>query len=94
MNKILLINRLNPDDNSILKKKMFFLLGGMNFSSTESRLKETLDKINILKKNDIIYKYNGVVLDITTQEIPNIIKILIDGDFSVYSIYEIYTPGV
>lgn len=94
MNKILLINRLNPDDNSSLKKKMFFLLGGMKFSSTESRLKETLDKINILKKDDIIYKYNGVVLDITTKEIPNIIKILIERDFSVYSIYEIYTPGV
>lgn len=94
MNKILLINRINPDDNSSLKKKIFFLLGGMNFSSTERRLKETLDRINILKKDDILYKYNGVVLDIPIGEIPNIIKVLINEDFSVYSIYEIYTPGV
>lgn len=94
MNKILLINRLNPNDDTNIKKKMFFLLGGMNFSATETRLKEILDKIDILKKEDILYKYNGVVLDITTQEIPKIIKILIDEDFSIYSIYELYTPGL
>lgn len=95
MNNILLINRINPnDDNNNSKKKIFFLLGGMNFSSAEIRLKELLDKIDILDKKDIIYKYNGVLLDITTKEIPSIIKELIEGDFSIYSIYEIYTPGV
>lgn len=92
MNKILLINRLDPNDDTNIKRKIFFLLGGMNFSSTETRLKEILDKIDILKKEDIIYKYNGVVLDITTQEIPKIIKTLLDKGFSVYSIYELYTP--
>ena len=46
----------------------------------------------ILKKEDIIYKYNGVVLDITTQQIPYIVKVLIDEKFSIYSIYELYTP--
>lgn len=92
MNKILLINRLNPNENSNIKKRMFFLLGEMNFSSTESRLKEMLDKIDILKKEDIIYKYNGVVLNIATQQIPKILKMLLNEDFSVYSIYELYTP--
>lgn len=94
MNNILLINRLDPNDNSNIKKKMFFLLGGMNFSSTETKLKEILGKIDYLKKEDIIYKYNGVVLDITTQEIPNVIKYLMDFNFSIYSVYELYTPGL
>ncbi len=94
MNNILLINRLNPDDNNDSKKKIFFLLGGMNFATTETRLKELLDKIDILGKQDIIYKYNGVLLDITTKDIPNIIKELIKEDFPIYSIYELYTPGV
>lgn len=92
MNKILLINRLNPEDKNNLKKKMFFLLGEMNFSATESRLKETLDKINILKEEDIVFKYNGVELNLLTQEIPNVIKILLDNNFLIYSIYETYTP--
>lgn len=94
MNNILLINRLDPNENSNIKKRIFFLLGGMNFSSTENRLKEILDKVDILNKEDIIYKYNGVVLDIATQQIPDIIKVLINGDFLVYSIYELYTPGL
>ena len=94
MNNILLINRLDPKDNTNIKKKMFFLLGEMNFSSTETKLKEILDRIDILKKEDIIYKYNGVVLDITTQQIPYIVKVLIDEKFSIYSIYEIYTPDL
>ena len=92
MNNILLINRLNPNDMTTEKKKMFFLLGDMNFSATENKLKETLDEIDILKKEDIIYKYNGVVLDITTQQIPKIIKIFLEKEFSIYSIYELYTP--
>ena len=94
MNNILLINRLNPNDMTTEKKKMFFLLGDMNFSATENKLKETLDKIDILKKEDIIYKYNGVVLDITTQQIPKIIKMFLEQEFSIYSIYELYTPGL
>ena len=94
MNNILLINRIDPNEDTSIKKKMFFLLGGMNFSSTENKLKEILDKIDILRKEDIIYKYNGVVLDIKTQQIPYIIKLLIDESFLVYSIYELYTPGL
>ena len=94
MNNILLINRLDPKDNTSIKKKMFFLLGEMNFSSTETKLKEMLDKIDILKKEDIIYKYNGVVLNITTRQIPKVIKTLVNEDFSIYSIYELYTPGL
>ena len=30
MNKIMLINRLNPQDHSEEKKKTFFTIGGMN----------------------------------------------------------------
>lgn len=94
MNKVLLINRLDPKESSNIKKRVFFLLGGMNFSSTENKLKEMLDKLDILIKEETIYKYNGVVLNITTQQIPKIVKHLLSEDFSVYSIYELYTPEV
>lgn len=94
MNNILLINRQDPTDESKIKKKIFFLLGEMNFSTTETKLKELLDKIDILEKGDIIYKYNGVVLNITTRQIPKVIKTLVNEDFSIYSIYELYTPGL
>ena len=92
MNKILLINRLDPQDYSERKKKIFFTLGGMNIPSVEAKLIRLLNKSGILSVNDILYKYNGVELNISVQQIPTIIKLLANDNISIYSIYEIYNP--
>lgn len=92
MNKILLINRLNPQDYTDKKRKIFFTLGGMNIPSVEEKLIRLLNESGILNVNDILYKYNGVELNISVQQIPTIIKLLIQNNISIYSIYEIYNP--
>lgn len=92
MNKILLINRLDPQDYSERKKKIFFTLGGMNIPSVEGKLIRLLNESGILSVNDILYKYNGVELNISVQQIPTIIKLLANDNISIYSIYEIYNP--
>lgn len=92
MNKILLINRLNPQDFTNRKKQICFIIGGMNIPKVESRLIEVLKNTNILQVNDILYKYNGVELNITTQQIPIIVKQLSKNNIDVYSIYEVYNP--
>ena len=92
MNKILLINRLNPQDFTEKKKKICFIIGGMNVPIVESRLMEVLKKTDILQLNDILYKYNGVELNITTQQIPIITKLLSKNNIDIYSIYEVYNP--
>ena len=38
MNKIMLINRLNPQDYTEEKKKIFFSLGGMNIPKIENKI--------------------------------------------------------
>ncbi len=92
MNKILLINRLNPQDYSDEKKKIFFILGGMNIPTVEEKLINILNESGILGVDDILYKYNGVELDISVQQIPVIIKLLTNNNISIYSVYEIYDP--
>lgn len=92
MNEILLINRTNPKDFSNKKNKMCFIIGGMNIPSVENRLIELLNKSGVLGFNDITYKYNGVELNITTQQIPTIIKLLVDKNISIYGIFEVYNP--
>ena len=92
MNKILLINRTNPKDFSSDKKRICFIVGGMNIPSIENKLIELLNKSGKLEPNDITYKYNGVELNISTQEIPVISKMLLNNNISIYSIFEVYNP--
>lgn len=92
MNKILLINRLNPQDYTNTKKKIFFTIGGINLPKVENKLIDILHDSGLVGQNDAVYKYNGVELDITVQQIPTIIKLLSSHNFQIYSVFEIYNP--
>lgn len=94
MNKIMLINRLNPQDYTEEKKKTFFTIGDMNLSSTENKLIDILNNLNIMESNDLVLKYNGIELNITTQQIPMIINILCKEGILVYSVYQLYDPDL
>ena len=92
MNKILLINRLNPQDFTNKKKKIFFVIGGMNVPSMENRLMESLNKSDVLERKDILYKYNGVELNISTQQIPVVVRLFTNDNIPIYNIFEVYDP--
>lgn len=92
MNKTLLINRINPQDFTRHKKKMFFLIGEINVPAKEAKLIDVLNNSNLLEINDIVYKYNGVELNIEVQTIPEVVKLLARESFLIYSIFEIYNP--
>lgn len=92
LNKTLLINRIDPENQSNKKKKIFFLIGKLNKSHVKEKLVDIIESIDISKKKDIIYKYNGIELNIKEKQIPGIIKTLVKNDIEIYSIYEVYNP--
>lgn len=92
MNKIMLINRLNPQDYTEEKKKIFFSLGGMNITKVENKIIDILKKSGLVGVNDLVLKYNGIELNITTQQIPSVVKLLSLENISIYNIYQIYNP--
>ncbi len=94
MNKIMLISKLNPQDYTDEKKKIFFSLGGMNIPTIENKIIDILTKSKLVGLNDIVLKYNGIELNITTQQIPSIVKLLCNENISVYSIYQFYNPDL
>lgn len=94
MNKIMLINRLNPQDHSEEKRKTFFTIGGMNLSSIDNKIMDILNGLNITESGDLVFKYNGIELNINTQQIPKIIKALSKEDILVYGVYQLYDPDL
>jgi hypothetical protein len=94
MYKTLLINRINPQDYTKKKKNIFIMIGDMNISHIENKLIDTIKNSGLVSDNEAIYKYNGVILNISVQTIPDIVKILAKEDISIYSIYEVYEPEV
>lgn len=92
MDRTILINRLDSQDNSHRKRRVFFNIGDMNAPEVSNRLIDLLHECNIVDSNDIVLKYNGIELNIATQNIPEIIKILCREDFSIYEVYQPYSP--
>lgn len=92
MNKILLISRINPQDTTEEKKKIFFSIGEMDLASVENNIIDTLRKSDFIDFNDLVLKYNGIELNIKTQNIPEVIKLLSQADIKIYNIFQLYNP--
>lgn len=92
MNEILLINRIDHKDYSGKKQRVFFQIGGMNLPRVEEGLTSLLNMSRLVEKEDIIFKYNGVELNILTQSIPIIVKLMTESNLSIYSVYAVYDP--
>lgn len=89
MFKTLLINQLNTTDTGD-RRKIFFLLGNMD--DIRSDLLEVFNSKDSKYYGKTTFRYNGVSIMMSTNEIPNVIKKLVDMGIDLYSVYEIYEP--
>ena len=92
MNKVLLINRINTKVFKEDKRRIFFLIGDMEKDNNEIYLMDTLNKVEFLIKENIVYKYNGVEICMQEKNVPEVIKTLVQAGIDIYSIYELYDP--
>lgn len=92
MNKILLIDRLDPQDTSDEIHEVFFTLGEMNKPEVEEKIIDTIKSSDITYSDEMVLKYNGIGLNLKVKEIPKVTKILTDAGILIYGIYQIYSP--
>lgn len=92
MNKTLLINRIDTKNFQNEEKRIFFLVDTPQAKNLHQHLIDTLSRVEILRKENIIYKYNGVEICMNEKDIPKIIKVLMEADINIYSVYELYDP--
>ena len=94
LNDILIISKTDSKDYSTEKSKVVFIIGGVGVRAIDDKLVELLKKQEYLKADDILFKYNGVELNISTQNIPNIVNMLSTNNISIYGIYKVYNPKI
>ena len=66
----------------------------MHITAVESRILDALHKEGFIDRDNLVLKYNGIELKITTQEIPEVVKLLIKENVPIYSIFELYNPDL
>ena len=89
MFKTLLINQLNTADKNDIRK-IFFLLGNMD--DIRNDLLEVFNKKDSKYYGKITFRYNGISIIMSTNEIPDVIRKLIEMNIDIYSVYEAYEP--
>lgn len=92
MNRILLIDRLNPESTSNEKHDVFFLLGGMKDVKIENKLIDIINNSGITESKNMVLKYNGIHLDLKVQDIPIITQLFVKNNILIYGIYQTYSP--
>lgn len=91
---VVLINRINPDNNIDEERRISFIIGNMNDGDTIDRLVSTISNFDGITGDDVLYKYDGVEINIKKSKIPKMVKSLIDNNIDIYSLYEVYDPQV
>ena len=89
MFKTLLINQISVTDSGD-SKKIFFLLGDME--NIQNRLLEVFNNKNSKYYGKITFRYNGISIIMSTNEIPDVIRELVQMGIDIYSVYEVYEP--
>lgn len=91
---MLIISKSHPKDYSTIKEKVVFIIGGIGVKSIEDKLIDLLNSQEYLKEEDLVFKYDAIEVNIVTQNIPNIVKLLSNNNISIYGIYKVYNPKI
>lgn len=89
MFKTLLINQLNSTEKGD-RRKIFFLLGNMDDIRID--LLEVFNNKDSKYYGKVTFRYNGISIVMSTNEIPAVIRKLVEMGIDIYSVYEVYEP--
>ncbi|MGO1581382.1 MAG: hypothetical protein ACTHWZ_08260 [Peptoniphilaceae bacterium] len=89
MIKTLLINQIDTIDD-YKNRNIFFLIG--NMEEATDVLLDNFNSVNCKYYGRSTLKYNGIKLNITTKEIPELVRLLVGLGLDIYGVYELYEP--
>lgn len=90
MNNVLLINRTNPNDQTASPHKISFIVGEMHLEIVQQKIYEIIQNANYLRIEELIIKYNGIVIPLDIEKIPNLIYEFCKAGIKLYGVYELY----
>lgn len=90
MNEIILVESIDLRSENNPTYEMFFMLGDMPDRDTNLKIIDVIDGCKCLSKQDILFVKDGFVVKINRDDIPKLIKRLVDNDILVYSVYRSY----
>lgn len=90
MNNVLLINRINPNDQSSMPEKITFIIGDMHLEETHQKIYELVQTLDFVCIEELIIKYNGITVPLNISKIPDVIKEFCTRDIKLYGVYGLY----
>ncbi|MDO5689863.1 MAG: hypothetical protein Q4G61_06410 [Tissierellia bacterium] len=90
MNDVLLINKCNPNEQLEKTANISIIIGQMHKQATCDLIIEVLEKENYINLKDLILKYNGIVVTVEWEKVPNLLTALLKNGLLVYGAYELY----
>lgn len=89
MFRTMLIRRFNTNDMHE-EREIFFLIGNMN--DVRENLLDYFSDANSEYHNNVTYKYNGISVKLEVQNVPKVIRTLVELDADIFGVYELYDP--
>lgn len=90
MNKVLLINRINPGDEQEKLVNMSFIIAGMEDEVTHNTLIKLIKDIDYISIENLVIKYNGIAVNMHLKNVPDFINLLCKNELRLFGVYEIY----
>ncbi len=88
MNRITIIEKIDPNIDSSKKNMVFFTIAGMIENEVISKLIGILKQCEEIDGSRTLYKRDGVEVMIRDQDIPKLVRKISDEGLDIYSIYK------
>ncbi len=90
MNNVLLINRINPNDQSPRPERITFIIGDMHLEATHQKIYKLIQNLDFVNIEELVIKYNGITVPLNISRIPDIISEFCPQDIKLYGVYGLY----
>lgn len=88
MNDVFLIKKIDPSGTE--KEKVSFLIANMDDPQTKDAVLDTIFHQDFEEIENIVIRYNGIVLDMCPGSIPNMVRLLCEKGVQIYGVYSLY----